>query len=193
LVTVSIGVLKSNDIQFVPDLSTEKKDAINAVKFLPGFKLFLKFSQKFYPDVVDIAHTNGEVVYYDIAFKKEVQSNILGALFLGKSAEAYYRLGSEEKMVSGTLKELDQIFEGKASELYTGEYVLENWGQHKFTQGTWVNAALDKNINLEILNQPLQNKVYFAGEVYDEHKQMGVPGAILSGYVGIDKLLTNKE
>ncbi len=193
LVTVSIGVLKSNSIQFVPDLSAEKKKAINAVEFLPGFKLFLKFSEKFYPDVVDLTHTKGEVVYYDIAFKKETQSNILGALFLGKSAEEYYRLDSEEKIVSDVLKELDQIFDGKASELYTGEYILENWGQHQFTRGTWVNAALDKNINVEVLNQSLQNKVYFAGEVYDVHRQMGVPGALLSGYVVIDRLLNNEK
>lgn len=193
LVTVSVGVLKSNSIKFVPALSAEKKEAINAVGFLPGFKLFLKFTKKFYPDVVELTHTNGEVVYYDIAFKKEAQSNILAALFLGKSAEEYYRLESEEKIVSATLKELDQIFNGKASELYTGEYVLENWGQHEFTKGTWVNAALDKNINLKVLNQPLQKKVYFAGEVYDEYKQMGVPGALLSGYVGIDRLLTAEE
>ena len=193
LVTVSVGVLKSNNIKFIPDLSAEKKEAINAVGFLPGLKLFLKFSQKFYPDVVDLTHTDGEVVYYDIAFKKEAQSNILGALFLGKSAEEYYRLDSEEKIVSAVLKELDQIFNGKASEFYSGEYVLENWGQHEFTKGTWVNAALDKNINLKVLNQPLQKKVYFAGEVNDVHQQMGVPGALLSGYVVIDRLLTNEK
>jgi len=193
LVTVSVGVLKSNNIKFIPDLSPEKKEAINAVGFLPGLKLFLKFSQKFYPDVVDLTHTDGEVVYYDIAFKKEAQSNILGALFLGKSAEEYYRLDAEEKIVSAVLKELDQIFNGKASEFYSGEYVLENWGQHEFTKGTWVNAALDKNINLKVLNQPLQKKVYFAGEVNDVHQQMGVPGALLSGYVVIDRLLTNEK
>ncbi len=46
LVTVSIGVLKSNHITFIPDLSKERKDAINAVEFLPGFKLAMKFTEK---------------------------------------------------------------------------------------------------------------------------------------------------
>ena len=32
--------------------------------------------------------------------------------------------------------------------------------------------------------------VYFAGEIYDTYQQMGVPGAILSGYYAVDKLLT---
>ena len=42
--------------------------------------------------------------------------------------------------------------------------------------------------NLEILRLPLDNKVYFAGEIYDVYQQMGVPGAILSGYHSIDQL-----
>ena len=85
--------------------------------------------------------------------------------------------------------ELDEIFDGKASELYTGEYVLENWGKHEFTLGTWTMAFQSKKSIIKTLNIPLQKKVYFAGEIYDVHKQLGVPGAILSGYHSIDKLL----
>ncbi len=40
--------------------------------------------------------------------------------------------------------ELDSIFEGKASETYTGEYVLENRGQHEFTRGIWIQAFQQK-------------------------------------------------
>jgi len=36
----------------------------------------------------------------------------------------------------------------------------------------------------------LNGKVFFAGELYDLHHQLGVPGAIVSGYHSIDKLLT---
>jgi len=42
------------------------------------------------------------------------------------------------------------------------------------------------------LNESLGNKVYFAGEINDPYKQMGVPGAILSGYYSVDKLLTDE-
>ena len=48
LVTASIGILKSEYIHFIPDLSKEKKDAIESLTFMPGFKLVLKFSEKFY-------------------------------------------------------------------------------------------------------------------------------------------------
>jgi monoamine oxidase len=89
------------------------------------------------------------------------------------------------------LYELDQIFDGKASSSYSGEYILENWGQYEFTLGTWTQAFQEKKSNLKILNESIDNKVYFAGEINDPYKQMGVPGAILSGYYSIDKLLND--
>ena len=48
ILTVSVGVLKSNAITFIPSLPTEKIAAIQAVEYLPGFKLFMKFSDQFY-------------------------------------------------------------------------------------------------------------------------------------------------
>ena len=192
LVTVSIGVLKSNHITFTPDLSQEKKEAINAITFLPGLKLVMKFKEKFYPDVIRWNAKTGEKVFYDIAFKKESQTNILGFLVTGDSVEAYYKLASKEEIVQSLIAELDKIFEGKASESYTGEYVLENWGQHQFTMGTWTQAMQEKQSHLKTLNQSLDKKVYFAGEINDVYQQMGVPGAVLSGYYSVDRLLTDE-
>jgi len=82
------------------------------------------------------------------------------------------------------------MFDGKASASYSGEYLLENWGQYEFTQGTWTTALQEEKSQLKTLNLPLDNKVYFAGELYDTYQQMGVPGAVLSGYYAADKLLS---
>lgn len=191
LVTVSIGVLKSNKIKFIPELSQEKKESIESVSFLPGFKLIMKFDEKFYPDAINCNTTSGEKVYYDIAFKKETKTNILGLLVTGNSTKKYYVYETEEKIVESAITELDAIFNGKASESFSGEYIIENWGQHNFTMGTWTQAFQEKNRNLKILNQPINKKIYFAGEINDIYNQMGVPGAVLSGFNSIDKLMTD--
>lgn len=191
LVTVSIGVLKSNKIKFIPELSQEKKESIESVSFLPGFKLIMKFDEKFYPDAINCNTTSGEKVYYDIAFKKETKTNILGLLVTGNSTKKYYAYKTEEKIVESAITELDAIFNGKASESFSGEYIIENWGQHNFTMGTWTQAFQEKNRNLKILNQPINKKIYFAGEINDIYNQMGVPGAVLSGFNSIDKLMTD--
>ncbi len=193
LVTVPIGVLKSDAITFVPALPEKKKAAIASVTFLPGFKLMMKFNTKFYPDAVNCEAQTGEKVYYDVAFKKGATSNIFGLLATGNTATDYYELGSDQKIVDAAIKELDAMFDGAASTSFTGDYVLENWGKHEFTKGTWIQHFEEKKSNLKQLNLPLENKVYFAGEINDTYRQMGVPGAILSGYHSVDKLLTNKR
>ncbi len=51
---VSIGVLRSNAITFNPPLPEKKITDIKDVEFLPGFLLFLKFSDNVYPDAIFI-------------------------------------------------------------------------------------------------------------------------------------------
>ncbi len=191
LVTVSVGVLKSEKIAFTPQITQEKKEAMKSITFEKGFKLVLKFKEKFYPDVINCKVEKGEKEFYDIAFMKEKKANILGFLCKGESAEEYYALNSEKEIIAKIIQELDQMYDGKASKLYTGDYRLENWGKYEHTKGTWIQAFQEKKSNLKILSKDLMKKVYFAGELYDPYKQMGVPGAILSGYYSIDKLLTD--
>tara|TARA_B110000879_G_scaffold89317_1_gene122735 strand:+ start:717 stop:1934 length:1218 start_codon:yes stop_codon:yes gene_type:complete len=192
LVTVSIGVLKSNMLTFKPAISEKRKEAIASVIFHPGFKVALKFTEKFYPDAITCNVENGEKGFYDMAFKRDTQTNVLGFLCMGNETQRYYDLHSEQEIIASLIKELDKMFDGKASATYSGEYILENWGQYEFTQGTWTQALQEKKSRLKTLNLPLDNKVYFAGEINDTYQQMGVPGAILSGYYSIDKLLTDK-
>ena len=193
LITASIGVLHSGEIAFVPELSKGKKKAIASVEFLPGFKLFLKFSEKFYPDAISVdgrRFGNGEKGFYDAAFKKGSPGcNILGFLVTGAATEPYYALGSEEQIVTAVLAELDTMFQNVASRTYTGDYRLEDWGRKPLTQGTWVEGFKIGRVTLEQLNMPLENKVYFAGEAHDVNRQMGVPGAVLSGLNAVDRLL----
>jgi len=192
LVTVSIGVLKSNMISFTPQMNEKKQQAIHSITFLPGFKVAMKFTDKFYPDVISCKVKSGEKGFYDLAFKKNAQTNVLGFLCTGSETRNYYDLNSEEEIISSLLQELDQMFDGKASASYSGDYIMENWGQHEFTKGTWTQAFNEKKSQLEVLNQPLDKKIYFAGEIYDTYQQMGVPGAILSGYNAVDRLLTDE-
>tara|TARA_Y100000287_G_C14031905_1_gene262072 strand:- start:72 stop:593 length:522 start_codon:yes stop_codon:yes gene_type:complete len=171
-------------------MNKKKIQAIESITFNPGFKVAMKFSEKFYPDAINCKVKNGEKVFYDIAFKKESNNHILGFLYTGTNVDDYYQLGSEKNIVSSLIDELDKMFDGKASKFYTEEFLFENWGKHDFTLGTWTQAFLEKKSQLNILREPLKNKVYFAGEIYDKYRQMGVPGAVLSGYDSIDKLLT---
>lgn len=209
LVTSSIGVLKYGDIEFVPELSADKKNAIDSVVFLPGFKLVMKFKEKWFPDVISVTGVGeGEKTFLDSAYKKDVKDNVFALLVTGDPAEKYYTLNSDQEIVNVVLKELDTMYGSNiASSNFTGEFILEDWGRKPFIKGTWVEGFKIKASTLVLLNKPLvsggeesdntanrnsgksKNSVYFAGEANDVSRQMGVPGAILSGFDAIDRLL----
>ena len=118
---------------------------------------------------------------------------MLGLLAVGASAETYYALGSEDAIVSSVLGDLDDIFNGAATSAYTGEVRLLDWGRHEFVRGTWVEGFRIRRSTLKDLNTSLDRKVYFAGEAHDPYRQLGVPGAILSGLHAVDRLLTEQD
>ena len=60
---VSIGVLRSNAITFNLHYPKKKITSIKDVEFLPGFLLFLKFSDNFYPDAVSSETSCEEKTY----------------------------------------------------------------------------------------------------------------------------------
>ena len=194
ILTVSLGVLKSNAITFTPSLPAEKNTAIQDVEYLLGFKLFMRFSDQFYPDVITYETSNGEKTYYDVAYGKGAQDHVLGLLSTGVSAEDYYLLNNSDSIVSSVIQELDGYYNGLASQYYLGAYIYEDWGQQTFTQGTWTT---DFETSSKKLNSSLDDKVYFAGETYNtDYKVKGfyiirgsVQSAILSGYEVVDQIL----
>ena len=196
ILTVSLGVLRSNAITFIPSLPAKKIAAIEDVEYLSGFKLFMKFSNQFYPDVITCETSSGEKTFYDVAYGKESQDHVLGLLSTGISAEEYYLLANSDSIVNAVIQELDGYFNGLASQNYLGSYIYEDWGQQTYTQGTWTS---DFQAASQDLIAPLDDKVYFAGESYSTHGIIPIQGfyiirgsvqsAILSAYEIVEDIL----
>ena len=191
LVTVSIGVLKSNKIEFKPALSEARQKAIESITFHTGIKVAMTFSEQFYPDLIECKVKNGEKGFYDLAFKKATESNVLGFLCTGEDTKTYFELDSDQAVINKLIEELDVMYDGKASLLFTGDFRIEKWGQYAYTQGTWTQAFQERKSAIQVIGKPIDGKVYFAGELFDPYRQMGVPGAVLSAYYTIDKLLAS--
>ena len=186
--TVSIGVLKANAIRFIPELPARKQQAITSTAFYSGLKLFIKFSEDFYADAIDFDTEYGVKHYYDLAYGKVTNDHIVALLSTGKSAEFFNQLGSEQEVLEAALLDLDNIYQGRATAAYTGEYILKNWGQHTYTLGTWTDDVVSQYE--AALVDDLENKVYFAGETFDlRGARSTVHGAILSGYDAVQSLL----
>lgn len=189
IVTVSPGVLQRDLINFTPALTSERLEAINSIQVLPGFKLFLKFKRDFYADIVEHVTDDGDRTYFDAAFGKESEDHVMAVLVTGPVANKYYDLGDELAIIEGMMAELDVIYDGQASEAFTGDFVLTDWGRHAHTLGTWTGDTGSQE-QMQLLRSPLDNKVYFTGASLQRHGQEAtVHGAVMSGYDVVSDLL----
>jgi len=188
LVTVPINILKSNYINFSPAISSHKRKIIDSVYMPDGLKVFIKFSKQFYPDIL---FTEGllsgvssqDKLFYNAAYGKDTSDNILGLFTVGKKSSIYTELDSEEDILKKILLELDEIFDGKASKYYMN-HIIQNWSKEPFIRGSYSMTYPDLNQ----LN-PLNNRVYFAGEAFAKENPSTVIGAAESAHYAINKML----
>ena len=193
LVTVPLTILQNNYIDFQPGFPADKIDALTKVTMPDGIKVFLEFSEKFYPDLLNIGglsefldESAGDLLYYDAAFRKDSDRNILGLFSVGEKASAYTSLASDEEILNKILGELDEIFDGKATETYMN-HVVQNWSKEPFIQGSY--SHYDDYDAVDILQRPLDNKIYFAGEAFGGDSQATVHGAGETAYTVLETIL----
>ncbi|MCI5057334.1 MAG: FAD-dependent oxidoreductase [Flavobacteriales bacterium] len=184
ITTVPIKILQSGDINFVPALPESKVSVLNKMVIPPGIKVFIKFKERFYPDLLSvggllITDVEEPALYYDAAFKKDSQDNILGLFWVADKAKKLTEL-SDEEIIQEVLKELDEIFEGKATENYM-EHIIQNWSKEPFIQGSYSHYGSEAQDYISTLSEPIQEKVYFAGEALNASEWSTVHGAGFSG------------
>jgi monoamine oxidase len=193
LVTVPIKMLQNNQIAFQPELPQEKREAIGKVFMGDGIKIFIEFDEKFYPDILSFGNifkalTEENKFVYDASFKKDSNKNILGLFAINEKASAYTEL-NEEEIILKFLSELDEMFEGKATSHYK-KHIIQNWSKEPYIQGAY-SYSFDGNKNdiVQIISQPLMDKVYFAGEALSKENQAMVQGACESAYSMIARMI----
>jgi len=175
LVTVPLQILKDGDIAFTPALPASKKDALDACRMPDGIKMFLEFSERFYPDVIafnDPDIQDEERVYYNVALDKGSQQNVLGLFAVGRPAENYTRFSSDDDLLAHVLGELDAMFEGAASRTYI-KHLTQDWSKEPFIRGSYLIIDDNDGYLPETLAQSIDDKVFFAGEAYSAQDNWG--------------------
>ncbi len=187
ILTVPISILKSNNIEFVPTLPTEKITAFSKIGMGAGMKVFLKFSYKFFDQNI----IGGEVcaAYADDSIGKSQKDNVLLAFIMGEQAEKLTALGSDQAITTALLEELDRMYSGQASTLFIASHV-QNWTTNPFIKGAYSYSTIGMGDARKIAAESIDRKIYFAGEAMNlnGHHQT-VQGAVETGYKEVINLL----
>jgi monoamine oxidase len=166
VVTVPVKILQVGDIRFNPKLPKAKQKAINEVTVWDGFKVFIEFSEKFYPTFYSFdvtPETDGQKLYYDAAYGQNSKRHVLGLFTVGKPAEELGTL-TESELKNKLLAELDELMDGLASQHFL-QMTFQHWGKEPYAKAAYI-AGHEKWRNINKLARSVDNKIYFAGDGY---------------------------
>ena len=173
IVTAPLKTLQDGDIMFTPDLPSGKVSAINNAKVWEGIKVFIEFSEAFYPAATEFIitpSTAGQQLYYDASYGQQSERNVLGLFAVGSAATNYISR-SDENLIDYILGELDTIFSGQATPNYI-KHITQNWSNEPYIKGAYVNDHEDWR-RVRTLGDSVANKIYFAGEAYTDGEDWG--------------------
>jgi len=196
LLAVPGAVLQNEDIFFDPPLPKRKLAALNKVWFAPGLKVWIEFDERFYPDVVipgpllDFVRT--DKLYFNAVFRKPSNRHVLCMFDVGDTAESMVKL-SNAKIKKKVLKELDDIFDGKASKHFV-KYYVQNWSKTPYIQSAYSYDYDDFWDDIELIQKPIGKKIYFAGEylIKTDLDISSVHGAALSGRETAQQMIADR-
>lgn len=194
ILTVPVKILQSELLTFTPPLPKPKTDAINQISMGDGIKIFVEFQNRFYPDMLSFgpilkAFRDEEKFVYDAAFGKDSNRNILGLFAINEKAAAYTQLGAESLIIQRYLSELDEIFDGQASAGYV-KHIIQNWSAEPYIQGAYSYNFEEKQWRVvEAIQEPVSERLFFAGEALSIDHQATVHGACASAFDTVARML----
>ncbi|NQY08937.1 MAG: FAD-dependent oxidoreductase [Flavobacteriales bacterium] len=193
--TVSVEVLKSEMIEFVPKLSAKKVEAYNKMAMDVGFRMYLKFKEPIWDkdEIVEIlgaGYSSRCWVPAKFRSPEAGDPNILQCYIMGERAEQLLAL--DEDMADVVVKEMDAVFGGRIATDNFVESFYMNYKMNPYIGGIYSYSSTTGWYNDEgegaddILVETVDGKIYFAGEATWSST---VVGAMRSGLRSAEEIL----
>ncbi|KAH7424184.1 hypothetical protein KP509_12G094400 [Ceratopteris richardii] len=200
LITIPLGCLKANTIDFEPSLPGWKSASIQRLGFGVLNKVIMEFPAAFWDEKVDFFGATAEhrelrgrcFMFWNL--QRTVGAPILSALVVGKAAIEEEKKESSES-AEHALAVLRSIF-GKDSVPQPTRFTVTKWGSDPYSRGAYSYVAVGSSgEDYDIIGRSVDNCVFFAGEATCKEHPDTVGGAIMTGLreaVRIVDVLYNK-
>lgn len=189
VITLPLGVLKANTVQFSPALPDRKQKAIRRLGMGLLNKLVLQFPQVFWETEAEllgyIPATKGEwVEFYNL--HPVTNQPILVGFNAGSYARTVEAM-SDAQTVAAAMHTLRAIYGSAIPDPIAA--LVTRWAADPFAQGAYSyipTHATDKDY--EALAKPVGDRLFFAGEATSRQYAATVHGALLSGWREADRI-----
>jgi len=188
VLTVSVGVLAAEKIEFIPTLPNQKLQAIsdlpNGLLNKVGFEFDPSWSETHEGYLVDYHPCEEE--YCNLAFKF-YDSNLMTAFTGGRFAAQVENegIGAATDFCMQALKE---VF-GNDVTKYVTKTSETAWNNYEHTFGSYSYPLPGRTSAREVLAETINEKVFFAGEATMKNTFATVHGAYLSGKRAAKKII----
>lgn len=192
IITVPLGVLKSNKIIFHPSLPKDKSNAIAQLKMGNYEKLYLLFDKVFWDkdkEWIGMLPKNKKEAFNIFNYYKYTKKPVLIVFTSGKLARDMEKRGHLKEWA---MQHLRTIYGVNIPEPI--KVKQSHWGSDPFTLGSYsyLPISVDKSV-IALLAKPVAGKLYFAGEATSTTDPSTVHGAYLSGLRAANEILTKEQ
>lgn len=184
VVTVPIGVLKSEKMKFEPPLPKEKINAIKRMGVGVFNKIYLLFDKPFWEInsewLVLMPRKNFPDESYEILnFYKLTKQPILLVFTSGSFSSKLEKL-SDEQILNHIMQRLKTVYGENVS--YPSSFLITRWGTDPFSLGSFSYPRVGVTVrDYKLLAQQVESKIFFAGEATSWTDPSTVAGAYISG------------
>jgi monoamine oxidase len=185
--TVPLGVLKSNQITFEPELSTEKQIALNNLEMATLNKIYTQWEEPWwnakstYIGIIEAQRKFPVTLNYS-----PHDENTLLTFFHGDEGKRIEALDNEE-IIKMLLKNLEIAFGKKIPN--PKRFLITKWNKDGNTLGSYSYVSKTANgKEMDILMIP-ENNLFFAGEHCSVHESGYAQGAYNTGLFQASKIL----
>ncbi len=188
VVSVAVGALRSNTIRFTPTVDRQSA-AVGRIGYGTVVKVIFDFKEKLWKENTGFIFSNEQIPTWWT--QHPVKNNLITG-WAGGPVAAKFSQHTDDEVINIALQSLANIFDTSVEKLRNiieSSYVF-NWSKNEESLGAYSFSTPDSASARKILNEPLKNTLFFAGEgLYHGPYTGTVEAALDSGEKVARKLL----
>jgi monoamine oxidase len=193
LITVPIGVLQADNIEFVPAIPKYSL-AAKQIGFGPVIKVVIELSDGFWKKYVHKRFPSFKFIFSDADIPTWWSQEPSDApIITGWLGGPGVHLLEKENFHALALQSLCYVFNVKLNEIQASlkAIYIHDWLKDLFSMGAYSYDMLESPGAKKILNEPISRKIYFAGEACYSGPHTGtVEAAFQSAQDAVEKILS---
>ncbi len=188
LITVSTGILAAGDIRFDPGLPDWKQEAIAALPLGNHNRICIGFDRDVFGADAPAGFTTDAVDGNNFAMNiKPFGANFATGLTGGRFADWLEQVGQQASLDYMEQK-LKAVF-GSEITKHASTHIVTAWRGDPWIKGAYAGALPGQHHQRRKLFEPLDERIYFAGEATSPDFFTTAHGAFLSGIVAVEMMI----